>query len=100
MTNAPLATAKEVSELSGKVEYEDEKGRTRVRELIAIDEVRSMEEDEGILFASNLRPIKLRMKPYYKDSRMREITSKEAPMLKTDLSKDPIPILNIEALSN
>lgn len=100
MTNAPLATAKEVSELSGKVEYEDEKGRTRVRELIAVDEVRSLEEDEGILFASNLRPIKLRMKPYYKDSRMREITSKEAPMLKSDLSNDPIPILNIEALSN
>jgi type IV secretory pathway TraG/TraD family ATPase VirD4 len=41
LTNTSLSTAREISELSGKIEFTDLQNITRVRELITVDEIRS-----------------------------------------------------------
>ena len=98
LTNAPLATAREVAELSGKIQYKDEDNITRIRELISVDEIRSMKSDQGILISGHYRPSLITLKPHYQDKKMKGITSKDPPQLKRKLPEGPVPRLPIEEL--
>ena len=98
LTNAPLSTAREVSELAGKIQYKDEDNITRIRELISVDEIRSMNADQGILISGHYRPSLIKLKPHYLDKRMKQITSQKPPQLKRKLPEGPVPRLPIEEL--
>lgn len=98
LTNAPLATAREISELSGRMQYKDEDGITRTRELITTDEVRSLKPNQGILISGHHRPSLITLTPHYADARMRKITSEPPPKRSRILPEDSIPFLDIVAL--
>ncbi len=98
LTNAPLSTAREVAELSGKIQYKDEDNITRIRELISVDEIRSMKTDQGILISGHYRPSLITLKPHYLDKKMKGITSQDPPQLKRKLPDGPVPRLPIEEL--
>lgn len=98
LTNAPLSTAREVSELAGKLQYKDQDNITRTRELITTDEIRSINPDQGILISGHYRPALISLKPHYLDKRMKQITSVPPPPLTRKLPEAPIPLLHIEQL--
>ena len=98
LTNAPLSTAKEVSEFAGKFQYKDEDNITRIRELKTADEIRSLRPNQGILISGHHRPSLIKLKPHYLHKKMKKITSVPPPTLKRKLSDGPIPLLNIEEL--
>lgn len=98
LTNAPLSTAREISELAGKFQYKDEENITRVRELISVDEVRSMKADQGILISGHFRPSLITLKPHYKDKKYKAITSVLPPDLVRKLLEKNIELLPIESL--
>lgn len=98
LTNAPLSTAREISELAGKFQYKDEENITRVRELISVDEVRSMKADQGILISGHFRPSLITLKPHYKDRNYKAITSVAPPTLIRKLPENSIALLPIESL--
>jgi type IV secretion system protein VirD4 len=98
LTNTSLSTAREISELSGKIEFTDLQNITRIRELITVDEIRSMKPDNGILVSGHYRPSLIKLRPHFSDRRMKKITSKEAPALKRKLPEGQIPLLDIVEL--
>ncbi|MBK9507506.1 MAG: type IV secretory system conjugative DNA transfer family protein [Bacteroidetes bacterium] len=98
LTNTSLSTAREISELSGKIEFTDLQNITRVRELITVDEIRSMKPDNGILVSGHYRPSLIKLRPHFSDRRMKKVTSKEAPILKRKLPDGQIPMLDITEL--
>lgn len=98
LTNTSLSTAREISELSGKIEFTDLQNITRVRELITVDEIRSMKPDNGILVSGHYRPSLIKLRPHFTDRRMKKITSKIAPTLQRKLPKGPIPLIDITEL--
>lgn len=98
LTNTSLSTAREISELSGKIEFTDLQNITRVRELITVDEIRSMKPDNGILVSGHYRPSLIKLRPHFTDRRMKKITSKIAPTLQRKLPEGQIPLLDITEL--
>lgn len=98
LTNSSLSTAREISELSGKIEFTDLQNITRIRELITVDEIRSMKPDNGILVSGHYRPSLIKLRPHFSDRRMKKITSKVAPALKRKLPEGQIPLLDIAEL--
>ena len=93
LTNTSLSTAREISELSGKIEFTDLQNITRVRELI-----RSLKPDNGILVSGHYRPSLIKLRPHFTDRRMKKITSKVAPTLQRKLPEGQIPLLDIAEL--
>ncbi len=98
LTNAPLSTAREISELSGKIEFTDLQNITRIRELITVDEIRSMKPDQGILVSGHYRPSLIKLIPHFLNRKMKKITSKPAPQIQRKLPTGSIPLLDIEDL--
>ena len=98
LTNTSLSTAREISELSGKIEFTDLQNITRVRELITVDEIRSLKPDNGILVSGHYRPSLIKLRPHFTDRRMKKITSKVAPTLQRKLPEGQIPLLDIAEL--
>ena len=98
LTNTSLSTAREISELSGKIEFTDLQNITRVRELITVDEIRSMKPDQGILVSGHYRPSLIKLKPHFADRKMKKITSKPAPQLQRKLPTGIIPLIDIDEL--
>jgi len=62
---------KRIEFLSGQQSYieTDSKGNERVnsRPLVTASEVRTMKQNEGLLISSNINPIKLKLRPLYKN---------------------------------
>ena len=71
---------------------------TRVRELITVDEIRSLKPDNGILVSGHYRPSLIKLRPHFTDRRMKKITSKVAPTLQRKLPEGQIPLLDIAEL--
>ena len=69
-TNQPLQTAKMISEISGLVQYKDEDNITRTRQLITVDEVRSIDPSTCIVIQGHHRPALVKLKPFYKQKKL------------------------------
>lgn len=83
-TNPSLKTARELSEVLGKFQYEDEKGIRAVRPLMSPQEIKNMPLDNAILLAGHHPPMMATLHPYYKN-RLRKLAnlpiSHRAPLL-------------------
>ncbi len=62
--------SKSISESLGLYEYQDESDFKRVRHLMTPDEVRTMKADHIIVVPNALKPLKCKVVPYYKQSKM------------------------------
>jgi type IV secretory pathway TraG/TraD family ATPase VirD4 len=65
--------AKEISELGGQFQFEDESGATKQRRLITVDEARSL--NEALLVAGNHKLAKVALRPFYSDPQLRRLAS-------------------------
>lgn len=101
LTNQPITTAREIEEITGKMEYEDEKGIRRVRSLLTSDEIRSMEPNKAIVLHGHHRPAIVPLKPYFKNRRLKRLASMAPPNIKRSLPEGPVPLICLnEAVSN
>lgn len=69
-----LEQSMDLERLLGKYEVKDEEGRHRVRPLLTSDEIRVLPKDRAIIIAGGHRPILARLKPFFKQYRMRRLT--------------------------
>lgn len=66
-TGQSYDTTRELENILGKTEYEDEDKRKHVRALMTADELRTMPRDRAILLSGNRKPIKVYLRPYYEN---------------------------------
>ncbi len=67
------ATAEKLERILGQTEYEDEKGRVKVRPLMSRQQIKALGSDKGIALFPNANPMLCNLTPYYK-SRFRSQT--------------------------
>ena len=93
-TGATLETAKELEQILGKYQYEDEKKAKVVRPLMTNDEIRTMSESKALLICGNHPPIMAKLKPYYKRSHYLKFSQIEFEIEPTE-NMETIPVLPI-----
>jgi type IV secretion system protein VirD4 len=98
LTNQPINTAREIEEVMGKTQYKDDDGITRTRPLRTSDEIRSLEPNRAIVLHGHHRPAIVRLKPFYKQLRMRRLASIEPPPLGRKLPEGPVHLLPLSEL--
>ncbi len=91
-TNPSLKTARDLSELLGKYEYEDEKGVRKIRQLMSPQELKQMPLDTALLLAGHHPPMLCTMQPYYKTS-LRKMIDIPAPPRESRLPWSSVPML-------
>lgn len=94
-TGTSLETSKELEQILGKYQFEDEKKHTVVRSLMTNDEIRTMKDNRAILICGNHKPIIARLKPYYKRIRYRKFSMIEEPELISQTIEGDIPLLPV-----
>jgi type IV secretory pathway TraG/TraD family ATPase VirD4 len=92
-SNQSLKTAKELSEILGTVQFNDEKGIRRVRPLMTPHELKTMDVNSAVLLAGANPPILLSpLKPYFKSS-LRKLAHLPTPDRPSLLPWDEVPLL-------
>ncbi len=100
-TGQSLETCKELSEILGKYQYEDEKKKTTVvRSLMTPDEIRTMKMNRALLICGHYPPIIAKLRPYYSQIKYRKYGS--LPPLETlgQANLGSVPILPLNAPSD
>jgi type IV secretory pathway TraG/TraD family ATPase VirD4 len=64
--NQPLAVCKDLEQMAGRQEIEEENGRTNTKPLISAEHIRRLPKNHALVFMGNNLPIYAKMKPYYK----------------------------------
>ena len=101
LSNADLQTARELSELTGTFTYRDEDNHLKNAPLLTTQEVKGMPIGSGLLLYGNLPPSYIEnITPYYKDSKMNQITSLTPVPIDRKLPIGDAPRLPIEKLLN
>jgi type IV secretion system protein VirD4 len=95
-TGASLETTKELEQILGKYQYEDDKNRTVVRPLMTNDEIRTMDNRRALLVCGHYPPILARLKPYYKNSTYLNYSNMSVPEIENEYLSDEIPILQLK----
>jgi type IV secretory pathway TraG/TraD family ATPase VirD4 len=71
MGSTSQSTSVDVSNMLGRYEWEDEKGKKGLRLLMAPEEVRQLADNKAIMIAANHPPMLLDLRPYYKNPFLR-----------------------------
>lgn len=83
-------------ELHGPYETPDRmRERKTGRSLMTADEVRTMDDDEGLYLYGNKRPVKLRTTPFYQTARLRRRAKLSPPALPNPDLEDDLPALSL-----
>lgn len=90
--NQSLPTARSLSELLGRFEYETEKGTTKVRQLLTPQEIRQLPADTALLLAGNHAPMLVPLHPYYA-SPLRKLVNLPSPPRASKLPWTTVPLL-------
>jgi len=93
-TGAGLETARELEQVLGKFQYEDEDKKTITRELMTRDEIRTMRMNEAILICGHHSPVRARLVPYYQRWKYRAASQLPASYMQTEVPEN-IPLLSI-----
>jgi type IV secretion system protein VirD4 len=93
----PMETCRELSEIMGKYQYEDEKKHTVVRPLMTPDEIRKISNKEALLVCGNLSVIKAKLHPYYRQYRFKQYS--ELPPLELNADPGHLSLLPLNHLS-
>ena len=94
-TGQPLETAQELERTLGKYEYEDEKGIKRIKPLLTADEIRIMDVSEALLICGHHKPMKIEMKPYFKNMRLNSCSRIAPPKQGSKVPYESVPLLPI-----
>lgn len=62
--------SRSISDTLGMYEFEDKNGYKRIRNLMTPDEVRTMSRDHILVVPSGMQPLKCKVHPFYKQSRL------------------------------
>lgn len=95
-TGGSLETTKELEQMLGKYQYEDDKKRTVVRPLMTNDEIRTMNIKRALLICGHHPPILARLKPYYKNSKYIQYSKIQVPDIENEILGDEIPLLPLK----
>ena len=95
-TGQSLETSKELEQTLGRFEYEDKEGKKNVRPLLTNDEIRMLKSSRALLICGHHAPIMVHLKPFYKNSTYRNYSSIPSPPVVSELSTDPLPVLNLD----
>ncbi|WP_114490713.1 type IV secretory system conjugative DNA transfer family protein [Candidatus Ulvibacter alkanivorans] len=68
-----------ISDTLGEYEYDDDNGHTKRRKLMTPDEVRTMRKDHILVVPSGMQPLKCKVYPFYKQSRLVRYMALPAP---------------------
>ena len=93
---ANLETTRELQEVLGKYEYEDDKGIKRSRYLMTADEIRTLKSDYAIVLNTFRRPVKAYMKPYFKQRLLNHQSSLPVLEIPTSSVPETLPLLNLK----
>lgn len=100
MPGLSLATCLEVERMLGRQTIQLDEHHEAGRALLTADEVRTLRDDEALYLYANKRPIRLRMKPYYRIRRLRRRAAvpppPSAPPTPTEGEGSPPPLLQLE----
>ncbi len=89
----PLNTAQELEKLLGTFEFEDDKGVRRTRNLMFTDEIRSMQENTSLIIAGAKRAIFTQMKPYYRNRKLKRMSSYPTSVQENKIPFDELPLI-------
>lgn len=95
-TGTSLETAKELEQTLGKYQYKNDKELVIVRSLMTSDEIRIMKATNALLICGHHRPIMASLKPYYKQSRFRNLDKIAPPESNAVSATMPIPLLHLK----
>ena len=73
----------------------DDKARTVGRPLLSADEIRMMDEKEGILVSGRQRPVKMKTPAYFRHPQLRPLTEKETAEVQLDYTNETVEYLEI-----
>ncbi|MBI4930851.1 MAG: type IV secretory system conjugative DNA transfer family protein [Bacteroidetes bacterium] len=93
-TGQNLETARDLEQILGRFEYEDDKKRKITRELMTRDEIRTMKINRALLVCGHHPPILARLKPYY-ESRLFRLYSELPPPVLPNYLPDTLPSLTL-----
>jgi type IV secretory pathway TraG/TraD family ATPase VirD4 len=96
-TGQSLETARELEQILGRLEYEDDKGNRVIRSLLTNDEIRMMDTNRALLVCGHHPPIIAKLKPYYKRMSFRNYSNIPAPELNNQIEADTIPLLPLNS---
>ena len=97
LTGASHETSKELEQVLGKYEYEDEKKRTQVYPLMSMSEIRTMDTNRALLVCGHHPPIIAKLRPYYKNLNYRNYSKIPAPLVGQDTLPENIPLLPLNS---
>lgn len=84
--------SKELSDLLGRYDHEDESGR-RILPLRTHDDLRTMRPNQGLLLLGPQRPIIARLTPYYRQYNMNRRSKIPVPGIEPIDANDGVPLL-------
>lgn len=90
-----LDTSVDLERLMGKYEVKDEEGRHRVRPLLTSDEIRVLPKNRALLIAGGHRPILAKLRPFYKQRRLRRLTQIPAAVVEHE-ERPPLSKLSLD----
>ena len=64
------------------------------------DEIRTMKDTQAILICGHHQPIMARLKPYYRQSKFKDYSNIEAPVIIGQLATESIPVLPLKQKVN
>lgn len=83
-----LETARELQSILGQFEYKDEKGYKIKRELMTHQEVRMMDKRSALIISGNRKPIKVKLTPYYKQTKLNRYSQISEPIIYNAVPKE------------
>ena len=96
-TGTSLETAKELEQVLGKYQFEDENKRTVIRSLMTNDEIRTMKTNKAILVCGHHPPIMARLRPFYKNHQYLKNSQIDPPVLNEQQLGYIVPLLLLKA---
>lgn len=83
--------------LGNSTEYEkDEDGRIIGRPLLTVDQIRRLHKKKGILISGHYRPVKIKMKPYYKNSPLLKMSNKSTVDIRKNYTNEKVEFLDLD----
>ena len=88
-----LNTARELQDILGRYTYLDEKGLERQRHLQTSDEIIHMNPEEALILQGFRKPVKVQLKPYYQQRKLRKLTELPPPEIISTTNAGDLPLL-------
>ena len=88
-------TSMELSQQLGRYEWEDDKGKRGIRELMTPSEIRQLSSNRAILICSNYAPLLLKLTPVYDNPFLKLKTRIQPPVLERRLPDEEVALLHI-----